>query len=194
MAFSASGFALLDGNGSTAVPKSFGYTTADDFSTVAGAGYFNSVSAALTVGDQIWVYETDNTALRIFFVAGNSGGTVTVTSDIPANTNYFVIPCDDVTTAITHTLCTPFAGTITSIGYSVDGTSRTGTLGITVKTAGGTNTVDTISIADTEDAYYTAEVTDSTTVAAADDISIEFDGTPSAGGTASVVIGYSLGA
>lgn len=73
----------LSGVGSTlrGAPSLWTYATNDLVNTVSAAGYFNSASAMLHVGD--WIFascDLDGTpAYRIFIVNANSGGVVDVT-------------------------------------------------------------------------------------------------------------------
>ena len=83
MAFSRDGWNPIGGQSKKGTaPQLFTYTTTDAVTVVDGAGYFNSVSQDVAVGDVIFsVTSTGGTlASSIHTVASNSGGVVDVTN------------------------------------------------------------------------------------------------------------------
>jgi len=83
MAFARDGWNPIGGQSKKGTaPQLFTYTTTDAVGTVDGAGYFNSVSQDVAVGDVIIsVTSTGGTlASSIHTVASNSGGVVDVTN------------------------------------------------------------------------------------------------------------------
>lgn len=83
MAFSRDGWNPIGGQSKKGTaPQLFTYTTTDAVTVVDGAGYFNSVSQDVAVGDVIIsVTSTGGTlASSIHTVASNSGGVVDVTN------------------------------------------------------------------------------------------------------------------
>jgi hypothetical protein len=56
------------------------YTTIDNTATITGAGYLNSASDMLRVGDLLIInIDTDGTpSTKFYVVTGNTGGTVTI--------------------------------------------------------------------------------------------------------------------
>ena len=70
MAFAIAGFGPIGGQSAAGnLPAQYVYTTTDAHTDVDGAGYFNSVSGTLKVGDVIQVH-------------GSTGGTRTVTNHV----------------------------------------------------------------------------------------------------------------
>lgn len=57
------------------------YTTIDNSATITGAGYFNSATDMLRVGDLIVInIDTDGTpSTKFYVVTGNTGGVVAIT-------------------------------------------------------------------------------------------------------------------
>lgn len=57
------------------------YTTIDNTATITGAGYFNSATDMLRVGDLIVInIDTDGTpSTKFYVVTGNTGGVVAIT-------------------------------------------------------------------------------------------------------------------
>ena len=86
MAYSTDGFGALAGQGRAGdLPALYVYTTTDAHATVDGAGYFNTLSDTLKVGDMIMVH-------------GSTGGTRTVTMHIVVSNASGVVDVGDGTT------------------------------------------------------------------------------------------------
>ncbi len=93
MAFARSGFGALGGQSlAGSLPALYVYTTTDAQTAVRVAGYFNSLSDTLSVGDMIIVH-------------GATGGTRTVTMHIVVSNTGGVVDVSDATTigAVTDT-------------------------------------------------------------------------------------------
>tara|TARA_R100000995_G_scaffold8732_1_gene3752 strand:+ start:1324 stop:1608 length:285 start_codon:yes stop_codon:yes gene_type:complete len=86
MAFARSGFGALGGQSlAGSLPALYVFTTTDAHTVVDGAGYFNSLSDTLNVGDMIIVH-------------GATGGTRTVTMHIVVSNASGVVDVSDGTT------------------------------------------------------------------------------------------------
>lgn len=80
MAFSATGFTCVNASKRGNAPGIYAYKTTDAIADVNTAGYFNSLSSTLEVGDLIYcVTSTGSTAVcTLTQVLSNSGGVVDV--------------------------------------------------------------------------------------------------------------------
>ncbi len=86
MAYSTDGFGALAGQGRSGdLPALYVYTTTDAHTAVDAAGYFNTLSDTLKVGDMIIVH-------------GATGGTRTVTMHIVVSNASGVVDVSDGTT------------------------------------------------------------------------------------------------
>lgn len=86
MAYSTDGFGALAGQGRAGdLPALYVYTTTDAHTAVDAAGYFNTLSDTLKVGDMIMVH-------------GSTGGTRTVTMHIVVSNASGVVDVSDGTT------------------------------------------------------------------------------------------------
>jgi hypothetical protein len=81
MAFARSGFGALGGQSlAGSLPALYVYTSTDAHTAIDAAGYFNSLSDTLNVGDMIMVHgATGGTrTVTMHIVVSNSGGVVDV--------------------------------------------------------------------------------------------------------------------
>lgn len=78
MAFSSTGWNTIAANKSGNAPSLYSYKSADTQATINTAGYFNSLSTLLAVGDVIFVYDSTTPSLVITYVNSNSGGVVDI--------------------------------------------------------------------------------------------------------------------
>lgn len=78
MAYSATGLVTVVASKAGNAPSMYLYKTADTQATVNTAGYFNSISTMLNVGDIIFVYDTTTPSLVLTYVNSNSGGVVDI--------------------------------------------------------------------------------------------------------------------
>lgn len=89
MAFSITTFAPIGGQSSRGkAPQVYSYITADPINTVTAAGYFNSVSDKLAVGDFILAFTDTGTtgAGYVISVNANASGVVDVTDGLAVGT------------------------------------------------------------------------------------------------------------
>lgn len=85
MAFARSGWNAIGGQSRKGFgPQIWSYTTTDAKTVVDGAGYFNSVSDDVTVGDLIYSY-------------ASTGGTATATLHVVLSNASGVVDCSDGT-------------------------------------------------------------------------------------------------
>lgn len=84
MAYSSTGFTTYGASKSGNAPSLYGYSTADTIADVNTAGYFNSLSSVLQVGDVILVRSSTGgtQALSWVYVASNASGVVDVTDGL----------------------------------------------------------------------------------------------------------------
>jgi hypothetical protein len=80
MAFSSTGFVAVAASKAGQAPSIYAYKTADAIADVNTAGYFNSLSNTLAVGDLIYcVTSTGSTAVAtLVYVLSNASGVVDV--------------------------------------------------------------------------------------------------------------------
>lgn len=78
MAFSSTGWNTIAANKAGNAPSLYSYKSSDTQATINTAGYFNSLSTILSVGDIIFVYDTTTPSLVITYVNSNSGGVVDI--------------------------------------------------------------------------------------------------------------------
>jgi len=78
MAFSSTGWNTIAANKAGNAPSLYSYKSSDTQATINTAGYFNSVSTLVNVGDVIFVYDTTTPSLVITYVNSNSGGVVDI--------------------------------------------------------------------------------------------------------------------
>lgn len=80
MAFARAGWNPIGGQSKKgSAPQMWSYTSADAIATVNTANYFNNVSDDVSVGDVIFVHDSNTPTMSIVMVASNSGGNVDVT-------------------------------------------------------------------------------------------------------------------
>jgi hypothetical protein len=81
MAFSSTGFSTVAASKAGNAPAIYAYKTTDAIADVNTAGYFNSLSTMLNVGDLIYcVTSTGTTAVAtLVYVLSNASGVVDVT-------------------------------------------------------------------------------------------------------------------
>ena len=78
MAYSSTGFVTVCASKAGNAPSMYLYKTADTQATVNTAGYFNSLSSMLSVGDIIFVYDTTTPSLVLTYVLSNASGVVDI--------------------------------------------------------------------------------------------------------------------
>jgi hypothetical protein len=80
MAFSSTGFVAVAASKAGQAPSIYAYKTADAIADVNTAGYFNSLSNTLAVGDLVYcVTSTGTTAVAtLVYVVSNAAGVVDV--------------------------------------------------------------------------------------------------------------------
>ena len=80
MAFSSTGFVAVAASKAGQAPSVYAYKTADAIADVNTAGYFNSLSNTLAVGDLVYcVTSTGSTAVAtLVYVVSNASGVVDV--------------------------------------------------------------------------------------------------------------------
>jgi hypothetical protein len=79
MAFNADGFSTIAASKAGNAPSMYSYKTADTQATVNTAGYFNSVSSLVKVGDIIFVYDSTTPSLVLTYVnAVSAAGVVDI--------------------------------------------------------------------------------------------------------------------
>tara|TARA_B110000305_G_C18948092_1_gene407024 strand:- start:232 stop:507 length:276 start_codon:yes stop_codon:yes gene_type:complete len=80
MAFSRTGINPIGGQSKKGTaPQMWTYTSVDAIATVNSAGYFNDMSDDLSVGDVIFVHDSDTPTMSIAMVASNASGVVDIT-------------------------------------------------------------------------------------------------------------------
>lgn len=84
MAFAAAGWATIGASKRGNAPSIYSYATTDAIADVNTAGYFNSLSDTLEVGDLIVVRSSTGgtQAMSLVFVASNAAGVVDVTDGL----------------------------------------------------------------------------------------------------------------
>jgi hypothetical protein len=78
MAFSSTGWNTIAANKSGNAPSLYSYKSADTQATINTAGYFNTLSTLLAVGDVIFVYDSTTPSLVITYVNSNASGVVDI--------------------------------------------------------------------------------------------------------------------
>lgn len=78
MAYSATGLNCVCASKAGNSPSMYVYKTSDTQATVNTAGYFNSISSLLSVGDIIFVYDTTTPSMVLTYVNSNSSGVVDI--------------------------------------------------------------------------------------------------------------------
>lgn len=78
MAYSSTGLVTVCASKAGNAPSMYLYKTADTQATVNTAGYFNSLSSMLSVGDIIFVYDTTTPSLVLTYVVSNASGVVDI--------------------------------------------------------------------------------------------------------------------
>lgn len=78
MAFSSTGWNTIAANKSGNAPSLYSYKSADTQATINTAGYFNTVSTLVNVGDVLFIYDTTTPSLVISYVNSNSAGVVDI--------------------------------------------------------------------------------------------------------------------
>ena len=78
MAYSSTGLVTVCASKASNAPSMYLYKTADTQATVNTAGYFNSLSSMLSVGDIIFVYDTTTPSLVLTYVLSNASGVVDI--------------------------------------------------------------------------------------------------------------------
>lgn len=80
MAFSRTGINPIGGQSKKGTaPQMWTYTSVDAIATVNSAGYFNLMSDDLSVGDVIFVHDSNTPTMSIAMVASNASGVVDIT-------------------------------------------------------------------------------------------------------------------
>lgn len=80
MAFSRTGINPIGGQSKKGTaPQMWTYTSVDAIATVNSAGYFNNMSDDLSVGDVIFVHDSNTPTMSIAMVASNASGVVDIT-------------------------------------------------------------------------------------------------------------------
>ena len=84
MAFSTTGFATIGASKAGNAPSVYSYATTDTIADVNTAGYFNTISGTLSVGDMIIVRSSTGgtQVMSLVFVASNASGVVDVTDGL----------------------------------------------------------------------------------------------------------------
>lgn len=81
MAFSRTGINPIGGQSKKGTaPQMWTYTSVDAIATVNSAGYFNDMSDDLSVGDVIFVHDSNTPTMSIAMVASNASGVVDITN------------------------------------------------------------------------------------------------------------------
>ena len=78
MAFSSTGWNTIAANKAGNAPSLYSYKSADTQATINTAGYFNTLSTLLAVGDVIFVYDSTTPSLVITYVNSNASGVVDI--------------------------------------------------------------------------------------------------------------------
>lgn len=80
MAFSRTGINPIGGQSKKGTaPQMWTYTSADTIATVNTAGYFNDMTNELSVGDVIFVHDSNTPTMSIVMVASNASSVVDIT-------------------------------------------------------------------------------------------------------------------
>ena len=80
MAFSRTGINPIGGQSKKGTaPQMWTYTSVDAIATVNTAGYFNLMSDDLSVGDVLFVHDSNTPTMSIAMVASNASGVVDIT-------------------------------------------------------------------------------------------------------------------
>ena len=80
MAFSRTGINPIGGQSKKGTaPQMWTYTSADTIATVNSAGYFNDMTNELSVGDVIFVHDSNTPTMSIVMVASNASSVVDIT-------------------------------------------------------------------------------------------------------------------
>tara|TARA_R110002049_G_scaffold51287_4_gene145177 strand:+ start:1272 stop:1547 length:276 start_codon:yes stop_codon:yes gene_type:complete len=80
MAFSRTGINPIGGQSKKGTaPQMWTYTSVDAIATVNSAGYFNDMTNELSVGDVIFVHDSNTPTMSIVMVASNASSVVDVT-------------------------------------------------------------------------------------------------------------------
>jgi len=80
MAFSRTGINPIGGQSKKGTaPQMWTYTSVDAIATVNSAGYFNDMTNELSVGDVIFVHDSNTPTMSIAMVASNASGVVDIT-------------------------------------------------------------------------------------------------------------------
>jgi len=80
MAFSRTGINPIGGQSKKGTaPQMWTYTSADAIATVNTAGYFNDMTNELSVGDVIFVHDSNTPTMSIVMVASNASSVVDIT-------------------------------------------------------------------------------------------------------------------
>ena len=80
MAFSRTGINPIGGQSKKGTaPQMWTYTSADAIATVNSAGYFNDMTNELSVGDVIFVHDSNTPTMSIVMVASNASSVVDIT-------------------------------------------------------------------------------------------------------------------
>lgn len=78
MAYSATGLVTVASSKRGNGPSMYLYKTADTQATVNTAGYFDTLSSMLEVGDIIFVYDSSTPSLVLTYVLSNASGVVDI--------------------------------------------------------------------------------------------------------------------
>lgn len=78
MAFASSGWNVIGAAKKGNAPSMYTYTSADAIATVNTEGYFNDLADTLSVGDIIFVHDSNTPTMSIVVVLSNTGGVVDV--------------------------------------------------------------------------------------------------------------------
>mgnify|MGYP003653404369 FL=1 len=80
MAFSRTGINPIGGQSKKGTaPQMWTYTSVDAIATVNSAGYFNDMTNELSVGDVIFVHDSNTPTMSIVMVASNASSVVDIT-------------------------------------------------------------------------------------------------------------------
>lgn len=78
MPFDAAGWSTIGAAKAGNSPSLYSYRSTDTQATINTAGYFNSLSSILRVGDAILIYDATTPSLVLTYVNSNSGGVVDI--------------------------------------------------------------------------------------------------------------------
>ena len=80
MAFARTGWNPIGGQSKKGTaPQMWSYTSVDSIATVNTSAYFNEVNQDVSVGDIIFVHDSNTPTMSIVMVASNASGVVDVT-------------------------------------------------------------------------------------------------------------------